>query len=257
MDYFTRWPEARAVEKANAEIVATFIYEKIICRHGTPKVIQSNQGTHFVNDVIKRLTERFRIRHSLSSPYHPQSNGLVERFNKSLCEGIAKVGEVSHEWDMYVAPVLFAYRIRKSKLTQHSPYKLVYGREPVLQTDKVDNGFTLIDRLLEITEKVPQLRETARRAIKEHQAILEQKFGSFKETKFQKGDLVWYYDKAKAMRHDTKLEDKWKGPYLIIAVLDKGAYKLALDGKELRSTVNGNLLKRYHGRQSWEPIVMV
>ena len=92
----------------------------------------------------------------------------MERFNKSLCEGIAKVGEVSHEWDMYVAPVLFAYRIRKSKLTQHSPYKLVYGKEPVLQTDKVDNGFTLIDRLLEITEKVPQLRETARRAIKEY-----------------------------------------------------------------------------------------
>src|SRR5262245_60197001 len=85
VDYFTRWPEARALKYANAESVAEFIYEEIICRFGPPSVIQSDQGTHFVNQVIKELTEKFRIKHSLSSPYHPQSNGLVERFNRSLC----------------------------------------------------------------------------------------------------------------------------------------------------------------------------
>src|SRR5688500_5811753 len=102
MDYFLRWPKARVVKKANAETVATFIYKEIICRHGTPKIIQSDQGTHFVNKTIRLLTEKFRIRHSLSSPYHPQSNGLVERFNKTLCEGIAKVGETIFDWDRYV-----------------------------------------------------------------------------------------------------------------------------------------------------------
>ena len=52
MDYFTRWPEARAIEKANADTVVTFIYKKIICRFGISKIIQSDQGTHFINDVI-------------------------------------------------------------------------------------------------------------------------------------------------------------------------------------------------------------
>ena len=109
MDYFSRWPEAKPLKFANAHTVATFIYEDIICRFGAPKIIQSDQGTHFVNEVVMKLTQRFRIKHSLSSPYHPQSNGLVERFNKTLCEGIAKIAEEIDQWDQYIQPVLFAY----------------------------------------------------------------------------------------------------------------------------------------------------
>ncbi len=93
MDYFSRWPEAKPLKVANAETVATFIYEEIICRFGPPRVIQSDRGTHFVNEVIRKLMKRFRVKHSLSSLYYSQSNGLMERFNKTLCKGIAKVAE--------------------------------------------------------------------------------------------------------------------------------------------------------------------
>ena len=78
MDYFSRWSEARPLTHANARQVAKFIYEEIICRFGVPRVLQSDRRMHFVNEVIQELTDKFRIRHSLSSPYHPQSNGLVE-----------------------------------------------------------------------------------------------------------------------------------------------------------------------------------
>ncbi len=78
-----------------------------------------------------------------------------------------------------------------------------------------------------------------------------------KTQEFQKGELVWYFDKPAAMQHDTKFQLKWKGPYQISAVLDKGAYRLTLDGKELRSTVNGNLLKPYHDRSTWELIIIM
>ena len=91
VDYFTRWPEAQPLKIVTAVIAADFIYEEIICRFGTPKVIQSDHGTQFLNKVIKELTAKFQIKYSLSSLYHPQSNGLVERFNRSLCEGLAKI----------------------------------------------------------------------------------------------------------------------------------------------------------------------
>ena len=97
MEYFIRWLEARPTKTANSIDTATFIYEEIICRFGAPRVIQSDQGTHFVNEVIKELTKRFQIKHSLSSPYHPQSNGLVKRFNRTLCEGLAKLGDSIHD----------------------------------------------------------------------------------------------------------------------------------------------------------------
>ncbi len=102
MDYFSRWPEAKLLKAANAKTVATFIYEEIICRFGLPRIIQSDRGTHFVNEVIRKLTKRFRVKHNLSLPYHPQSNGLVERFNKTLCERIAKVAEELGSWDQYI-----------------------------------------------------------------------------------------------------------------------------------------------------------
>src|SRR5687767_6266380 len=206
MDYFSRWPEAKALKSANAEEVAKFLYEEIICRFGVPKKIQSDQGTHFINELIRKLTDKFWIKHSLSSPYHPQSNGLVERFNRTLCEGIAKVADTIMDWDQYIQPVLFAFRTKKLRISNKSLYMLAYGKEPNLSMDEA-RKMTMMERLLEITDKVPQLRESARRAIRQNQQELEKKFHK-EEKVFNKGDLVWYFDKAKAMQHDTKLEPK-------------------------------------------------
>ena len=143
-------------------------------------VIQSDQGTNFVNKVIRELTKKFQVKHSLSSPYHPQSNGLVEWFNRTLCEGLAKVTEYIEDWDDYIQPVLFAYRIKELRILQTSPYKVVYGKEPLLSMDKPGKARTLLERLIEITDKVPNLREKSRLAIKKAQEKLEKSFGIFK-----------------------------------------------------------------------------
>src|SRR6266542_7022768 len=59
MNYFSRWPETRPLKVANADTVATFLYEEIICRFGTLRILQSDRGTYFINEVIQRLTKRF------------------------------------------------------------------------------------------------------------------------------------------------------------------------------------------------------
>ena len=76
---------------------------------------------------------------------------------------------------------------------------LVYGREPTLVMDYEKHGGSIMKRLLEITEKVSQLREAARRTIRKSQAELDKKFEGMKTQEFQKGDLVWYFDKSAAM----------------------------------------------------------
>ena len=86
----------------------------------------------------------------------------MERFNKTLCEGLAKVGETIHDWDRYIKPVLFAYRVKELRISKHFLYYLVYGKEPVLPVGMSEDfqRFSIIDRLLEITDKVSQLRES-------------------------------------------------------------------------------------------------
>src|SRR6266540_1703932 len=157
MDYFSRWPEARPLTHANARQVAKFIYEEIICRFGASRVLQSDRGTHFVNEIIQELTNKFQIHHSLSSPYHPQSNRLVERFNRILCEGLAKVAEIINNWNTYIQPVLLSYQTRELKVTGQLQFTLVYGKNPVLAMNSLSKGQELIERLLEIMNKVSQL----------------------------------------------------------------------------------------------------
>jgi len=141
------------------------LYEEIICRFGASRILQSDRGTYFVNKLIQRLIKRFKIKHSLSSSYHSQSNRLVERFNKMLCEGIAKLAEEVDQWNRFIQPVLFAYRTKELKISKQLPYMLVYGREPTLVMDYGKHGGSIMERLLEITDKIPQLKEAARRVI--------------------------------------------------------------------------------------------
>jgi transposase InsO family protein len=78
---------------------------------------------------------KFTINHFLSTPYHPQTNGLVEQFNRTLCESLAKLSLINNDWDLYIAPTLFAYRTTKHSTTKIEPFFLVYGRSARLPVD--------------------------------------------------------------------------------------------------------------------------
>ena len=78
IDYLIKWPEARAIPDATAESVASFFYEDIICRHGCPKELVSDNGSAFISKMVESLLEQYLIKHCLISPYYLQSNELVE-----------------------------------------------------------------------------------------------------------------------------------------------------------------------------------
>src|SRR2546421_445754 len=252
MDYLTKWPEARAFPEATAEVTAQFIYENIICQHGCPQIILSDRGTHFRNTMIKKLMERFQIKHNLSIPYHPQTNGLVERFNRTLCESLAKTIEYDDEWDLYISPILFAYRTSKHSTTKIEPFYLVYGRDARLPTDTNEaDPSDLNNRIQQLIDHVPYVREEARLNVTASQNQQKKRHDEKLKThiQFQIGDLVLYYNAAKEKQWSGKLDPKWKGPYYIHNVLINGSYKLRnKQGRVLVTPVNGSLLKKYYDR---------
>lgn len=123
--------------------------------------------------------------------------------------------------------------------------------------DKLDTNMTLMDRLIDVVNKVPQIRQSAKDALLMNQRKITQAFEHNTDNLFEVNDLVLMYDKSKESSHSNKLADKWKGPYHITKVLPKGAYRIADNNGPIKNPVNGNLLKLYKGRLDWQPIVLV
>ncbi len=168
IDYFTKWLIAKALKKATVKAVSKFIYQKIICEYGCLEMLQSDQETHFINRVIENLTEKFRIKYRLSSSYHPQTNGFVERFNQTLYEKLAKLAEETDQWDEFVDPVLMTYCTTKHSATGVTLFLLTYGREAVLPIDKT-KFLTIHERMMSIVEEIFHIREEARLMIQKVQ----------------------------------------------------------------------------------------
>ena len=98
-------------------------------RYGCTKILISDQGREFVNEVNKTLCRKFKTDHRISTAYHPQTNGLVERYNQTLQRSLVKlVNKEQNDWDKFIDGVLFAYRTSKQKSTDVTPFELIYCR---------------------------------------------------------------------------------------------------------------------------------
>ncbi|CAB4441357.1 unnamed protein product [Rhizophagus irregularis] len=258
IDYFTKWPEARALETADAKEIARFIYEDIIRRHGCPKKILSDRGSHFNNKLVELLMKEFQIKHNFSTPYHLKTNGLIERFNKTLCESLAKLNNIK-DWDLKVPGVLFAYRMKKNDSIKLKPGYLIYGRE-MKTLNLEDENVTITQRINSLMENLPNIRNQAKGNIEKSQEKQKKYHDKKYKTKknFQIGDKVLYYDAAKEKQWSGKLEEKWKGPYYIHEIISKGSYKIKTMERRIQKTsVNGELLKEYSDRSNFEVIIRI
>ena len=95
--------------------------------------IITDQGREFVNEMNDRLCELLKIKNKLTSPYHPQANGLDERFNQTFKSALEKlVNEKQNDWDVYIKHVLFAYRTSVNASTKYTPFYLMFGRQAKL-----------------------------------------------------------------------------------------------------------------------------
>ncbi|KAL5467722.1 hypothetical protein EMCRGX_G031986 [Ephydatia muelleri] len=147
MDYFSKWPEAEAIKDKSANSVAIFL-NKVICRFGAPKVIISDQGREFVNSVCKKLFKLTKVHHKISSAYHPQTNGLIERYNQTLQRSLVKlVNKEQDNWEIFLEGVLFAYQTSVHKSTGVPPFEIMFGRTAILpiETEELCASSSLIE----------------------------------------------------------------------------------------------------------------
>ena len=128
MDYFTKWPEAYALPDQEAETVVDALVGGTISRFGAPQSIHSDQGRNFESRTFVELCKRLGVDKTRTTPLRPQSNGLVERFNKTLGQQLAIVtSKHQRDWDTHLPFILMACRSAVQDSTSCSPALLMLG----------------------------------------------------------------------------------------------------------------------------------
>ena len=134
VDCFSRWTEACPLPDKTAHSVAFFNH--VVCRFGMPIVIHSDQGREFENKIMQELCILCGSHKTRTTPYHPESDGMVERFNRTLLMMLAMfAGKNREDWDDLLPAVMMAYRSSVHESTGFSPYRLMFGEECTLPMD--------------------------------------------------------------------------------------------------------------------------
>jgi hypothetical protein len=224
IDHFTRWVELKAMSEITAEAVCQVLFEEIICRHGCPTKILSDQGKQFISEVLADMCRRLGIKKIQTSPYHPQTNAHAERFNRYLNTAMRMyVDSTLKNWDEFLPAIAFAYRSGFSEAIGTTPFFLVHGRDPVLPED-VEYGLKKDDMVnnavwgLKIAMK--HARKTQSESIRRNKAYYDQ---SKTDIKFYPGDKVMLYYPNQLI---NKLKPKCKGPFRVIERISNINYKI-------------------------------
>ncbi|CAG2221579.1 unnamed protein product [Mytilus edulis] len=120
-DYFTRWMEVYPIPHQNADIIAEKLVQEFIARFGAPLEIHTDQGRNFESQLFAEVCKLLEISKTRTTAYHPSSNGMIERFNRTLAGMIKSfINSNANNWDLYINLLLSAYRSSPHPATGHT-----------------------------------------------------------------------------------------------------------------------------------------
>ena len=258
MDYSTRYPEAVCLKSIDTETVAESLVD-IFTRVGIPDEILTDCGANFTSALMREVCRLMSVRHLTTTAYHPQTNGLVEKFNGTLKSMLKRLAaERPKDWDRYVGPALFAYREAPQDSLGFSPFELIYGRSvkgPMtllrqLWTEDIETPEvkTTYQYVLDLNERLEHTLQLARESLEKASARYKKHFDKrTKPRSFKKDEKVLIFMPTK----HNKMDLKWQGPFLVKDIVARNNYKIEIKGQI--KTFHINMLKLYNEREAKTP----
>ncbi|KAH9087047.1 hypothetical protein Ae201684P_000461 [Aphanomyces euteiches] len=263
-DYFTRWVEAFPVPDLKTSTFARVFIDGVLCRFGIPDKLLTDRGSNFVSELATTMYTTLGIHKLASAPYHPQGQGLVERFNHTIVQMLKIfVNDHQTDWDTYLPRLLFAYRTAHHETLGDSPYFCLFGRDPTLP---LDLAFLNSDPAWK-SDDLPQYKRRLASSWKQTRKLVEEQLiqgqnksaiakSEQRPVSFDEQSAVWvykYFSKSSDPDdHRTpKLATHWHGPYRVERKMGPNTYKIAIPTHpDNVVTVNVDRLEPFRGYYS-------
>jgi transposase InsO family protein len=230
IDHFSRYVIAIPIADKNATTIANALMERLVLIHGHPSRLLSDRGGEFMNACIRKLCERLGTKKSFTTPYRPQADGMVERFNRTLLRMLRiYVDTRQSDWDVLLPFMLYAYNTAVARTTGEAPYTIIFGREPPAPayydalaesgvTATADNVTTWVRMLKE--HLANELVEAIRTQSDEAKAIelARRNRALSKPPEYAPGTVVWLADRRplKESNAKPKLQRKQQGLFVVV-----------------------------------------
>ena len=250
-DHYTRYAQAYACKNQIVLTTARCLWEQFIRHYGFPHRILTDQGANFEAELFKDLCAIAATEKVRTTSYHPQGNGLCERFNSTLLNMLGTLTpEQKVDWKAHLLTMCNAYNSTVHSTTGFSPYFLMLGRHPRLPIDfqlglsREGVGHISKSRYIQKLQKRLQFAYDRAEALAKQEAARQKLYDRrCKGMQLLPQDLVLVKKVAWTGRH--KIQDRWEeGEYVVVALPDPSipVYKVkSVDGGNIR-ILHRNLL---------------
>jgi hypothetical protein len=222
----------------------------------------TDQGSNLQSRLFKEVCSLLDIEKNRTTPYHPQSDGFVERANRTIEAMLSMfVSPNQRDWDDFLPYIMMAYRSAIQETTGYSPNKMMLGRETELPADILtglppadeprESGVPYVD---DMSAKMELVHVAARERIKFKSDHQKRNYDVRAHgLKFERGDFVWMHNPARKVGVCPKLTRSWEGPFLVIKRLSDVTYRIQKSPRAKLKVVHFDRLKQYRGTDqvSW------
>jgi len=241
-------------KKTSAEGLARLFRDNVWKLHGLPKSIISDRGPQFTAGLMRELNEMLEIKSKLSTAFHPQTNGQIERINQELEQYLRIfIDHRQEQWPEWLGTAEFAYNNKAHSSTRTLPFKANYGQDPRMGFEEKKKGkYVGVEKFM---EKMKEIQEEAKVVLRKVQEDIR-KYADRKRSdaeEYKVGDLVMLSTKdlkyQMVRRRTEKLTERFVGPYRVKEIVSSNTVKLELPSTvKIHLVVNISRVRQYVGQ---------